>query len=69
MTVILFGNQFTFDNSDIGQAAIELAEECETLGEFTSILYAEEVSFIRQPCKYVRNNATHSDYQLSLLQG
>lgn len=69
MTVILFGNQFTFDNPDVGQAAIELAEECETLNEFTSTLYAEEVNFIRQPCKYVSNNATPSDYQLSLLQG
>lgn len=68
MNVILFGNQFTFNSPDVGQAAIEVAEECETLEEFTSILCAEEVSFIRKPCKYVSNNATHSDYQLSLLQ-
>ncbi len=67
MTVILFGNQFTFDNHDVGQAAIELAEECETLGEFTSTLCAEEVNFIRKPCQYGSNNATYSDYQLPLL--
>ena len=69
MTVILFGNQFTFDNSDIALAAIEVAQSCETVQEFTSILCAEEVSFIRKLCQYVSNDATHSDYQLPLLQG
>lgn len=69
MTVILFGNQFTFTHPDIAKEAIAVAQDCESAQEFTSILCAEEVSFIRKPCKYVSNDATHSDYQLSLLQG
>lgn len=69
MNVILFGNQFTFNHPDVAEAALELSRDCETLREFISILLAEEVPFTRSPCKYVSNNATHSDYQLSLLQG
>ena len=66
MTVILFGYEFNFTHPVIAESAIEVAKDCESVEEFTSILCAEEVPFVH---KYVSNNATHSDYQLSLLQG
>lgn len=68
MTVILFGNQFTFDSEAVANEAIELARDCESQNEFVSMLYAEEVSFIRKPCQYVSNNESHCYNQLPLLQ-
>ena len=67
MTVILFGNQFTFDSEAVANEATELAKDCFTVSEFIALLYAEEVNFIRKSCVYVSNYEPSSRYQLSLL--
>lgn len=52
--MIAFGQQFSFSNPEIREAAFEIALDCDTVEEFKSLLNAEEVSYKAEICKHIQ---------------